>query len=240
MAWILDVAFFLILLGGLALGVSRGFISGICKLAGTLFALAFAFFFCVSFEGFLENLFGMTSAISDGFVSLFSKNAAFAADLSGTELAPALENAGVPSFIASIIVNAFEGASVPEGTTAAMLISPVIAKWIAIAISFVLLVILLKLATFLADKLFSGVVDSVTPLRIINRTLGGILGLLKGAITVFLLLAICSWLPIDSLHDFIGESGIVGQIFYSDWFRSATSYVVSFQWFEDYLIKYLG
>ena len=65
-AWILDVVFFVILLLGLLLGTWRGFIKGVCKLAGTIFALFVAFTFCNPFKNTLENWFGMTTAIANG------------------------------------------------------------------------------------------------------------------------------------------------------------------------------
>lgn len=65
-AWILDVVFFVILLLGLLFGAWRGFIKGVCKLAGTIFALFVAFTFCNPFKNSLENWFGMTTAIANG------------------------------------------------------------------------------------------------------------------------------------------------------------------------------
>ncbi len=65
-AWILDVVFFVILLLGLLFGTWRGFIKGVCKLAGTIFALFVAFTFCNPFKNTLENWFGMTTAIANG------------------------------------------------------------------------------------------------------------------------------------------------------------------------------
>lgn len=45
--WTIDVVFLLLLVAGTAFGAFRGFISGICKMAGTLFAIVFAVIFCV-------------------------------------------------------------------------------------------------------------------------------------------------------------------------------------------------
>ena len=46
--WILDLAFFLILLLGVVFGIRKGFISGVCNLAGWIFSIAFAIFFCIN------------------------------------------------------------------------------------------------------------------------------------------------------------------------------------------------
>lgn len=66
-AVILDVVFIVILVLGLLIGSWRGFIKGVCKLAGTIFALFVAFTFCNPFKNTLENWFGMTTAIAGAF-----------------------------------------------------------------------------------------------------------------------------------------------------------------------------
>jgi len=234
-SWIMDVLFFLVLVGGLALGVQRGFIKGICSLAGTLFSIAFAFFFCVSFEVFLDNVFGMTTAISNGLVGAFSGSEAMSTPIGSGDLAQALEEASVPSFIANAIVGAFDGMGVPDGTTPAMLVAPVVAKWIGIAISFVLLILIMKIGTWLVGKLLTALVERIPIVGTVNMLLGGLLGLFKGLILLFIVFMILSWIPSESMHTFIAESGVVGKIFVSDWFENATSYISSFQWYEDFL-----
>ena len=65
-AWILDVVFFVILILGILLGSWGGFIKGVCKLAGTIFAVFVAFTFCNAFKNTLESAFGLTTAIASG------------------------------------------------------------------------------------------------------------------------------------------------------------------------------
>ena len=64
--WILDILLFIILLLGLIFGSWRGFVKGICKLAGTIFAIIVSVSFCNPFKNALENWFGMTTAIAAG------------------------------------------------------------------------------------------------------------------------------------------------------------------------------
>lgn len=70
-AWTLDIIFFLILLGGILLGVRRGFIKGICKLAGTILAGVVSITFCVALQASLEYTFGTTSAINNAIGAPF-------------------------------------------------------------------------------------------------------------------------------------------------------------------------
>ncbi len=62
-AWSLDVAFFIILALGTLMGVARGMVKSLCKLAGLIFSVIVAFMFCVSFQNCLEEWFGLTSAL---------------------------------------------------------------------------------------------------------------------------------------------------------------------------------
>ena len=160
-AWALDVAFFVIIVLGIAMGVSRGFVAFLCKIAGTIFSVAIAITFCVTLQNSLESWFGMTTAIAVG------------------------------------IGNA------------------TIAKVLAIAISFVILVILVRLLTWLIGKLATSLIDKFAPLRFVNRLLGGIMGALAGVMLIFLLLAICHWIPAPSMHEFIHSSTVTGKVF--DW-----------------------
>ena len=241
--WTIDVVFLLLLVAGTAFGAFRGFISGICKMAGTLFAIVFAVIFCVSFSNFLENVFHLTTALANALTNSFHKEALLTplpVDIAGADVKVALEELGVGWLPRSLISASFSSVeTIPAGTTAAMLLGSTLAKWISIVISFVLLIVLVKLAAVILDKSLSGLVDKVAPFRVINQLLGALLGLLKAGILVFVLLAICSWIPIEGLHNFLSSTAIVGPIFRSDWFAAATSYAISGQWFDDYIAQFL-
>ncbi len=63
--WTLDIAFFVILLLGLFFGAWRGFVRGIMKVAGWLFSLVVAFFFCMPLRTFLQDTFGLVTMLSN-------------------------------------------------------------------------------------------------------------------------------------------------------------------------------
>lgn len=236
---ILDIVFFVLLVLGLLFGVSRGFVRSICKWAGTLFAVVFALVFCVSFANWLEGAFGMTSAIAKGLTNTFSDPAyttPIGTSVSGAEIGSTLESMGVSWFWVWIIGLGFGGVEViPIGTTAAMMIGSVLAKWIAIAISFVLLGLLIKIGAAIIGRVLTGVIDRVPVMRTVNKVLGGILGLAQMLLLIFVLLALCSWLPLGAVHEFLSSSTVVGGIYNSEWFAQATSYAVSGQWFLGFI-----
>lgn len=242
--WVLDLAFFLILLLGTAYGAYKGFVAGVCRMAGKLATLLFAFVFCISFANFLELCFHMTTAITNGIASSIAKNEAYAvgilADTAGADVGAALEGSSINGIARWLITASFAKVElIPAGTTPATLIASVLAKWISVVIAFVLLVILLRFGIFLIEKIFGAIKDSLAPLRIVDQALGALLGLAKALFFIFVVLLICNWLPFEGLQNFIASSGVVGKIYASGWFQNATSYAISGKWFTEYLQKLL-
>lgn len=242
--WMLDLAFFLILILGTALGAYKGFINGIAKLAGKVVSIIIAIMFCVSFANFLELCFHMTTGIANGISGAISKNEIYAVglpfDVAGAEVSGALRELGVGGFQSWLIALSFSSVEIiPAGTTAAMLLGSLLSKWISIIISFILLILLIRLGVRLLAKAFTAIKECFAPLRVADQALGAILGFIKAGFLIFFLLLICNWFPIASLHAFIESSGVVGKIFLSEWFHNATSYAVSGAWFNDYIKNWL-
>lgn len=160
---ILDIVFFVILLLGLLLGVWRGFVKGICKIAGTIFAIFFAFTFCIPLKNQLDVWFNLTGAMG--------------------------------------------------GTT--------LAGWGAVVISFVGLVVLVKLGAWLIGKLGSALVSKFAPLKVIDKLLGGLLGMAKALLFIFIVLAILKWIGVGAVNDYIAQTTVVKGIYFSNWFYQA-------------------
>lgn len=242
-AWVLDIAFFVILIAGIALGAHRGFVKSICKLAGKWFALIFAVCFCVSFANLLGAM-GLTGAIAKGLANSFENNETLAIalpfDVEGSAITAELGELGVNGFYSFLIGLGFKHVDlIPQGTTVAHLLGSTLAKWLVIAISFILLIVIVRVGFGLLGKTFSGLISKLSPLRVVDQALGGVFGLLKSAVLIFLILLLCDWLPFTAIHDYIASSTIVGAIFQSNWFISAASYAVSGEWFTEYIAKLL-
>lgn len=240
--WILDLVFFLVLILGTVLGAYKGFIAGVLKLAGKLFSVIFAIMFCVSFANFLELCFHMTTGIANGIASSLLDNEGYAigllTDVKGAEIGEALKDIGIGVFPRWIIALSFSGVeTIPAGTNAAMLLGSVLSKWISIVISFLLLIILIRFGVRFLAKGLHAITNKIAPLRVVDQFLGAVLGLFKAAFLIFFLLLLCNWLPIPALHEFLGSSAVVGSIFSSEWFQSATSYAVSGAWFHKFIGK---
>lgn len=174
MSWILDVLFVLAVVGGILIGIHRGFIKGICKIAGTIFSIFVAIAFCNSFQVTLEKWFGLTSAL----------------------------------------VNAIK--------------SQIAGYWIAVAISFVALFIIVRFLAWAVGKLGTAAIDKKKGFKVVNQLLGGLLGLLQILIALFFLFTffkyLIQWFHLTGFENFIHSSTIVGAIFKWDWFIEATTF----------------
>lgn len=98
-------------------------------------------------------------------------------------------------------------------------LGPQVAEALCIAISFLILLVGIKLLAWLLGKLLSAVLEKSKTLAVVNRILGGLLGLLEAFILVFLILMICNLIHTDGIMNFFGTTKVVGGIFRSDWFQ---------------------
>ncbi len=95
------------------------------------------------------------------------------------------------------------------------------AGWGAIAISFVVLVVLLKLVAWLTGKAGTALVNKFGAVKILNKILGAVLGVAKALLLILIILAIFKWVGVASINDYIAQSSVVSKLFFSDWFANA-------------------
>ncbi len=100
-----------------------------------------------------------------------------------------------------------------------------IASWISVAVSFVALIVIVRLGAWVLGLLGKSIVKKISWMQKLDRFLGALLGLCEALLLIFLLLIICRWLPVPSLHEFIGSSSVVGGIFRSEWFQEIVSFM---------------
>ncbi len=164
--WILDILFFVFLLGGIAMGAHRGLLKYVTKWAGWIFSFVIGFTCAVSFSNVLESWFGLQTKLA--------------------------ESTG--------------------GTLSSIL---------TIVISFFALVLLVRLGALLLGVVGKSMVDKVKIFSIIDKFFGGIVGLALSALSIFFLLAICTWINAEGMNAFINSSYVVGPIYRWDLFIQA-------------------
>lgn len=186
----------------------------------------------------------MTSAIADGIAGAIAKNELYAqpfsADIAGANLESVLEGQQLNGIATWLMVRSFANVNlIPAGTTPATLLGTIFAKWISVVIAFILLILLVRLGAWCISKAFGALKNAVAPIRVVDQILGAVLGLAKALFWIFVILLVCNWLPFAGLQNFISSSAIVGKIYASEWFQSATSYAISGVWFEKYITDFI-
>lgn len=135
-------------------------------------------------------------------------------------------------FVAFTFCNAFQGAlNEWFGLTGALvnvLNNEKLAGWIALAISFVILLAGAKLLAWLLGKIGTALVNKVKAFNVINKLFGGLFGLFEALVLIFFLLMICKWISLEVVDNFIAQSSIVGKIYEWEWFEKATT--LPWQW----------
>lgn len=160
---------------------------------------------------FVILLLGILFGVARGFVKSVCK-------IAGTVF-----SAVVAFMFCVTLQNSLEGWFGLTTALAGVIGNATIAKVIAIVISFILLFLVVKLLAWFVGKTGTALVNKFAPCRMINRILGGILGLFEAFMLIMLLLAICHWIPVEGVHEFIQSSTIVGKVF--DWVVSELSKV---------------
>ena len=171
---------------------------------------------------FVILVLGLFFGVKNGFVSRICK-------IEGTLLSFALGILFCRKFQAFIDVTlGLKMTQALQGVLANAIPSETIAnsvgEWLAIAISFLALVILVRLLAWIVGKIGTALVRKVKFFRVLDHIFGGLLGLAQAALFVFLLLAICWWIPWEPMHTFISSSSIVGKIVESTWFQTAINF----------------
>lgn len=133
----------------------------------------------------------------------------------------------VAIFVAFTFCNAFQ-ATLDSwfGLTTALtnaLHNETLAGWIALIISFIVLLIGAKLLAWLLGKLGTALVSKVKAFDIMNRFFGGVFGLFEALVLIFFLLMVCKWISVEAVDSFIDASAIVSKIYHWEWFEWATT-----------------
>lgn len=190
----------------------KGFMKCLIGFIGTVMSVVLALVFCKAVSSFFQNQFGWLSSLSEFFCERFSTLSAFNVPI---EDATDLTNMNVPAFIVSVIIEAFSSSPIPEGTTAAQLIAPVLAQYLLNIVSFIIIFLLIKLVCFFLNKTLGEVFRTIPIVRSVNGVLGFAVGAIEAILLICTILYVISFIPADGLNEFIASTTIV-QFFYKN------------------------
>ncbi len=195
-----DIALIVIVGLFFIVGFIKGFTKSMLTFFGTLASLLLAFLLCKKFVAFLDNSFGLLDKCSALFKNWLPKMGEYMnyPVTDKASLDTALSKAGIPSFLRkavnNLILPLIESDSLAEGTTLADTLAPLFGYYMLTVISFVALFIIGKLVFFILNAFLQKAI-AFKPLKAADKLLGGALGLVKAALTVYVLLLIISILP---------------------------------------------
>ncbi len=103
-----------------------------------------------------------------------------------------------------------------------------IAYWLGVILSFVLILIIVKLLTWLLGSLGTMLVEAVGPVAVVNKILGALLGAAEALLACCIVLLILKWCNIAAVTSFLNTSYIVGPLYFSGWLEWAAAFTVNF------------
>ena len=193
-----DAVLVIIVLAFFSVGFIKGFSKIFTSFFGTLLGLVLAFLLCNKFALLMDDAFGFIDKLA---AALNKKLPAMGEYMNmqiydETSLMSALNSSSLPSFLkrgAFNLLSPLLANSEALPVTLSSLLSLLFAYYIMIAISFIVLFILVKLIFIIISSFLPKA--TFTPLKVVDKILGGAIGLFKAAVVVYLLLLIISLLP---------------------------------------------
>lgn len=202
-----------VLLAFALISAKKGFVECFFGFISTIAAIILAFSFMKPMIGWTGGLFGLQDKIGNGCISMFTKIEGFNIDISAAGLQTSLADKNLPQFLIDAIVKNFGNATLPAGTTLALLVGSTLGGYATNFLSWVLVFILAKLLLRLLKNIFSSIVESLPIIRSLNALLGLLVGLLQGLLIVCGVVAIFSLLPSENITTFFNQTVFVRWIY---------------------------
>lgn len=198
---IIDVVAIAIIVLFSILGIKNGFVKTFVKVFGTIISLLLAVMLCSKCANFLENQFGLVSAITEKVSGVVTN--IFGDQIANTTLNEAVDSKlselGLSSLFTKIILEAKADTSIPLDTTLNQIISPALSFYIACGISIIVLFIIFKILLFILGDITSKL-GAFNLLGATNRLLGFALGLLQSVVIIQIALFIINIIPLEFMQ----------------------------------------
>ena len=176
------------------LGLRKGFFNKLLGIIGGIVALILAFSLCKPFATLLQKLFNLQSGLGNAFYKSFAKNESLNVTISTSTQAQEILNAQniLPDFIKNAVISVTKNGS---EKTLARLIADVCARIANVAISFVIILVLVKLICFILKLIFAKIEDKHDGVFLTNKILGVVFGFVHCLLIVFVVLFLIDVLP---------------------------------------------
>ena len=192
---IIDLVALVIIALCVLLGVMRGFTKTFISVFGTILSLLFAVLLSSAVVNFAQNKFGMVGSISKGVSGVLSQ--IFGEEFMNTTLADFQSGSvsGIAAWLTGIILSIINNGSISLDHTLSQVVSPIFAYYISVAIVVVVLFIIFKIMFFILGDLVKKA-WKFTPVKAVDKSLGAVLGVVQGAVTIQFIIIIFRIIPL--------------------------------------------
>jgi uncharacterized membrane protein required for colicin V production len=211
---IIDILVVLVILVVGLVSAKKGFVECLFGFLATIAAIVLAFLLMKPITSWTGGLFGLEGVLGNACTGVFAKVKPFTIDISNQGISEALAGQKLPQFLIDTIIKEWGNASIPHGTTIAILAGDALGGFITGLIVWVLLFVLGKLLMSLLGKVIGGVVSAIPIVGGLNRLLGFALGLIQGTLIISGIIAVISILPIPNATMFF-NNGLLIKLLYN-------------------------
>ena len=212
-AYILDIVVIVALVLFALSDAKKGFIACVFGLVITIVAFVVAFFCASTVVEATGGIFGLQDLITTELQNVFTGEL-FQADATQAGLSAALAEAKIPTFLIEMI--SANGIDAPQGTTIAQYLAGEIAPFVTLVLTGIVLFIVCKIVLIFVEKILTSLVSKVSLLGAVNKLLGAVVGLIKGAIMVCFIFSVVSLLTLPEITEFIDQSLFVHIIYHEN------------------------
>ncbi len=192
----------LIIVGCVLLGAKKGFVRSILSALGGLLSLFFAVLLCSSVARFLQGKYGTVTSVSKWLSGVLSN--IFGETLMNTPLSTATEdsllNAGLGGALLKLVLSLKGNVDITEGITLGNIIAPVFSYYIVAIISAIGLYIIFRMIFFVIGEIVKKL-HSFKTVGKTDKTLGALIGAVRGIISIEILLMLFSAIPLGLFQD---------------------------------------
>lgn len=175
----------------------KGFISQLFKAISTIGALILAYFLADTFVNFANESFNFSGIIADKVQALLGDGTAYLADLTEENLKTAIAELKLPDFIADFALQALSNVGTGVFDNIGEFLANIITHYIAITIAYIVVFIIAKIVLFFVLKIVEKIVK-LPLIRLVDKTLGLVWGLIKAVIFLFVVIFIIEIMPGDA------------------------------------------
>jgi len=193
---ILDLIVVALLIFFSLVGLRQGFVNRVVGIVAGTISFAIALALCKPFANLLNAMFGMTDSLSASITKFFAKTESYNVVVSDAvefkQLLKLKDVEFLPSFVMDAVVKM---ANVQKGKTIAEILGMTCGKFAAIGISFLILLILVRVLCILLKFVFTSIEDKFPTIFLANKVLGVAFGFIQCLLFIYAVLFVITLLP---------------------------------------------